>query len=1162
MTEASGAPPVRAGSDVLRRVRDAEARRRLETWLAGTGTVLSYAGWEDAGNSGAQVFAVYAQRRHEGRLTDARKLVVKVLPPRATAVREPQRHARAEELSTPYFVERRLARQLRDYPPQPLGGNGWIMFQEIAGGSLTDYRSLSALMESETVGGPTIAALCGRVVESVLNEWNTPQTLRFRRGTASAVLTGLLGPRIEEGGTLHTWARHDPGLLENPRRFLALPGETRHFPNPFALVTGPCTAGDETLSLLAGLGHGDLHPGNVVCRQRPGRTADAHRFIDLSRFSEDAPLVCDPAHFVLSIVASQLAKERAPEVRTDLARYLIDPDGHPGHEVRVGLREVIRSIHEAEKGWVENNGRGLYTEWKSHRLLAHLACALIFSGRARLRPDDRQWFFELAARAAGAYLAHQDERRAERSARPTTVASRDSRHIATKPDAGEGPPAVFWRTERPTAPLGYHVPRERELTAVGRLLGQREKPVIITGPPGTGKSQLALEFLDRHGGAYDFVAWLPAQREELLSQVFSDLARLCGVEAEAALGSDAVVAALGRMGSWLVVFDDADRPSAVRRHLPPPGSRFTVLITSRNPLWSQLGPQHRLGDFDRAQSTLLLTRRAEQLSVSDADRVASVLGDLPLAVDQAAQQLEGSPMSADRYVALIEKHAKDTLARGLDEDVYPASLAAVVRIAVDRLEEREPDAARLVRLTACFATAPLPFSLLDEAAALLPPVLRHAVAQAPDRLSELVRAASRAGLVQVDRSDLHMHQLFRRLVREEWAPEVDMDRSSARRVLSATDPGDPRDPGTWRTYGALLPHVLELDLPAATDPACHRMFLRMVHFLTVSGDARTARELVLAAIELWSTEYGAEADITVSATEHLARAHVQLGDHRAAVDLDRRVLEHRTRRSGAQDAETLTAEHNLAADLITLVSHTTGLYSDDGENALRLQRDVVDRRTELLGADHRETLLSLHNLAIALRGAGHAVEARDTQRGAYLGLVRILGNDHPDTLRAAHGHAVGLRDSGALTEARSLHEDTYRRRRAVFSPHHPDVLQSAYSYARALGAHGDDEAALDLLREAHGRALTVLGQDHPDTLRYAHWLAVSLRRTGEGEEAARLIEDTYRRRRRLLGESHLDTLRTASVHAAELRSAGDVDAARELERATRSRLASLAARTA
>lgn len=435
-----------------RRVRDPEARRTLEAWLARTGTVLSYAGWEDAGNSGAQVFAVYARRRHEGRLTDARKLVVKVLPPRASSVREPQRHARAEELSTPYFVERRLARQLPDYPPQPLGGNGWIMFQEIAGGSLTDYRSLSALMESETVGGPAIAALCGRVVESVLNEWNTPQTLGFHRGTVSDVLTGLLGPRIEEGGTLHTWARHDPGLLENPRPYLALPGESRLFPNPFALVTGPRMAGDETLSLLAGLGHGDLHPGNVVCRHRPGRAADAHRFIDLSRFSDDAPLVCDPAHFVLSIVASQLAKERAPEVRTDLARYLIDPDGHPGHDVRVGLREVIRSIHEAEKGWVENNGRGLYAEWKSHRLLAHLACALVFSGRARLRPEDRQWFFELAARAAGAYLGHQDERRTERPAGPTTVGSRGTRHIATEP----GP---LWCSGGPNGPPPPRVPR-------------------------------------------------------------------------------------------------------------------------------------------------------------------------------------------------------------------------------------------------------------------------------------------------------------------------------------------------------------------------------------------------------------------------------------------------------------------------------------------------------------------------------------------------------------------------------------------------------------------------------------------------------------------------------------------------------------------------------
>ncbi|MFJ9352022.1 FxSxx-COOH system tetratricopeptide repeat protein [Streptomyces sp. NPDC101237] len=1149
MTEEPGAPPPTAPDDVPRRIRDPKARRALEQWLARTGTVLSYAGWEDAGNSGAQVLAVYAQRRDGGRHTDARKLVLKVLPPRAQTVREPQRHARAEELSTPYFVERRLTRLLPDYPALPLGDNGWIMFQEIAGGSLTDHRPLSALLESESLGGPEAAALCRQVVESVLNEWNTPQTLSFHRGTASEVLTGLLGPRIEPGGTLHTWAAHDPGLLERPRRFLALPGEGRPFPNPFALVTDDRTAGDEILSLLAGLGHGDLHPGNVVCRRRPGLAADAHRFIDLSRFGEDVPLVCDPAHFVLSVVASQLAGERAPEVRTDLARYLVDPDGWPGDQVRVGLRRVIDSIHGAEKRWVENNRRGLYAEWRSHRLLAQLACALVFTGRARLRPEDRQWFFELAARAAEAYLALRDERTTGRPDAPASPAIADPGHL----DARPGPPAVFWRTARPTAPLGYHVPRDRELDAVGRLLTPGGRPVIITGPPGTGKSQLALEHLDRQGGAYDFVAWLPAQREELLSQVFSDMARLCGVEAEAASGPDAVIEALGRMGSWLVVFDDADRPSALRRHLPRPGTRFTVLITSRNPSWSQLGSQHRLGDFDRDQSTLLLTRRAEQLSARDADRVAAALGDLPLAVDQAAQQLEGSPMSVDRYLALVAEHAKDTLAHGLDEDVYPASLAAVVRIAVDRLEERDPFSARLVRLLACFATAPLPFSLLDEATEL-PPALRDESARAPGRLADLVKAASRVGLVQVERGDLHMHRLFRRLVREEWAPEVETDRSWARKVLSATDPGDPRDPSTWRTYGLLLPHVLELDLATAPEPACHRMFLRTIHFLTVSGDARTAKDLVSAAAGHWRTEYGDDADVTVAATEHLARCCVQLGDHGAAVELDRRVLGHRTRRFGPGHPETLTAEHNLAADLITLAVHTGGPHSDAGADALRLQQEVVDRRTGLLGADHRDTLLSLYNLALALRGAGRAAEARDVHRAAYTGLARILGDDHPETLRAAHGYALELTDTGSLTEGRDLHEETYRRRRTVLGPHHPDVLQSAYSCARAAGAQGDSAAALAMLRDAHGRAVTVLGQDHPETLRYAHWLAVGLRRAGEGEDAARLIEDTYRRRLRRLGEGHLDTLRTASVHAAELRRAGDLDAARELERETRSRL--------
>ncbi|MFD9254892.1 hypothetical protein ACFVZP_34630, partial [Streptomyces bottropensis] len=43
----------------------------------------------------------------------------------------------------------------------------------------------------------------------------------------------------------------------------------------------------------------------------------------------------------------------------------------------------------------------------------------------------------------------------------------------------------------------------------------------------------------------------------------------------------------------------------------------------------------------------------------------------------------------------------------------------------------------------------------------------------PAGVSVVRSAAARPGRAPAHRSDLHMHQLFRRLVREEWAPEVD-----------------------------------------------------------------------------------------------------------------------------------------------------------------------------------------------------------------------------------------------------------------------------------------------------------------------------------------------------------------------------------------------------
>ena len=60
------------------------------------------------------------------------------------------------------------------------------------------------------------------------------------------------------------------------------------------------------------------------------------------------------------------------------------------------------------------------------------------------------------------------------------------------------------------------------------------------------------------------------------------------------------------------------------------------MITSRNPGWHELATRVGVDVFDRGESITLLRRRAPQLTDGEAGQVAEALGDLPLALVQAA----------------------------------------------------------------------------------------------------------------------------------------------------------------------------------------------------------------------------------------------------------------------------------------------------------------------------------------------------------------------------------------------------------------------------------------------------------------------------------------------------------------------------------------------
>ncbi len=202
-------------------------------------------------------------------------------------------------------------------------------------------------------------------------------------------------------------------------------------------------------------------------------------------------------------------------------------------------------------------------------------------------------------------------------------------------------------------------------------------------------------------------------------------------------------------------FDNAERPGDVAGWLPGGGGH--VLITSREQGWDEIAAPVEIDVLARPESVTLLLDRVVDLQDADAGVLAAELGDLPLALAQAAAFMAETGTLAADYLDLLRSRATDILGQSTPLS-YPRSLASATRLAIDRLAEDHPAEAELASLCAFFAPEPIPGGVLTAAAAELPPALAE---QAADRLAwrQTLARLARHGLARVDHRGVQLHRL-------------------------------------------------------------------------------------------------------------------------------------------------------------------------------------------------------------------------------------------------------------------------------------------------------------------------------------------------------------------------------------------------------------------
>ncbi|WP_371497630.1 FxSxx-COOH system tetratricopeptide repeat protein [Kitasatospora sp. NBC_00374] len=652
----------------------------------------------------------------------------------------------------------------------------------------------------------------------------------------------------------------------------------------------------------------------------------------------------------------------------------------------------------------------------------------------------------------------------------------------------------------------------------------------LHGRGGVGKTQLAIEYAHRFANEYELAWWIRAEEPALIGEQLADLATRIGAapaDATPAEAWDALATELRTRARWLLIFDNAEGPAALRPYLP--GGTGHILITSRDPRWQTYAVPLDIGVFTRDESITLLQDRVPTLTRAEADQLADDLDDLPLALVQAAATLtDGLPLA--QYRRLLAEHISALLEENRPDD-YPFSLAAQTRLSSQRLAQESPQAAALLNACALLAAEPFPLHTCTTTPAEDTPEPIAALLRDPLAATRAMGALARHALARIQDGTLQLHRLTQSLVRDQLDDGQHAQAArGAQALLTAANPGNATEPATWPRWRDITPHLLAIDPRAITTETARDVVRDACWYLIDLGDARSALPRLEELHHVWGAQLGPDHEGTLWTANYLAMAYGSTGDAPRARDLDQDTYDRRRRLVGNDHPDTLSAAHYLAARLAAL---------GETEAARNLSQDTLDRRRRVLGNDHPSTLATANNLAIHLATLGETEAARNLDQDTYDRRRRLVGDDHPDTLNAAHNLAADLATLGETEAARNLAQDTYDRRRRVLGDDHPSTLATANNLAIRLATLGETEAARNLAQDTYDRYRRVLGDDHRHTLSAAHNLAADLATLGETEAARNLAQDTYDRRRRVLGDDHPDTLNTAKNLATAAKAASD-----------------------
>jgi tetratricopeptide (TPR) repeat protein len=550
----------------------------------------------------------------------------------------------------------------------------------------------------------------------------------------------------------------------------------------------------------------------------------------------------------------------------------------------------------------------------------------------------------------------------------------------------------------------------------------------------------------------------------------------------------------GIQEEWLIVFDNADNvpPDAMAEFFPP-GKRGNILITSRNRSMRKLVPSENVIEVNEMEEadaiTLLLKASCLDASAEHqqaAKNIVTLLGCMPLAVDQAGAYIEAGKCDIDKYPILFSSHRQTLMqdatfigASDYDRTVYGTwdlSLKEIKKRASGGNSQEAKAAILILGICSFYHHVNISEEIFQSAAeesgkyvvdSEIAIKLPHAVNLLDRTLFALhndghwsdfiyrqgISVLESFSLIKRDKSlkMLSVHPLIHCWSRDQMSKTEQQRMYEIGAIILSCAISQRLTSYDYGLRQLIFSHIKANELHGSEmglttgkqyyDDECNNFRFVMEEI----GDWNNAERLAIQVLNMRKKLLGPEHPYTVISMEDLAKTYHHRGKLNEAEQLEVQVLDMRKRLLGTKHPDTLVTMGNLAS---------TYCYQGKLNEAEQLEIQVLDLSKKLLGEEHPHTLIRMGNLARTYYHQGKLNKTEQLEVQVLDMSKKVLGTEHPHTLIRMGNLARTYHYQEKLNEAEQLEVQVLDMSKKLLGAEHPHTLIRMENLARLYHYQG------------------------------------------------------------------------------------------------------------